>query len=155
MNAPPDRTGNQDSSLSGRRVAVITGGSHGIGAGLVSGFRREGYAVVATSRSIGAADEDDYVTVRGDIAEAQTARNVVEQALNRFARIDCLVNDAGVFIGKPFTDYTLDEYALITSVNLAGCFHLTELGIGLMATQGCGHVVNVTTSLVDNADSKR
>jgi hypothetical protein len=62
----------------------------GIGAGHVSGFRREGYAVVATSRSIGAADEDDYLTVRGDIAEAQTARNVVEQALNRFARIDCL-----------------------------------------------------------------
>src|SRR5260370_10381348 len=74
----------------GRRVAIITGGSQGIGAGLVSGFRREGYAVVATSRSIGAADEADYVTVRGDIAEAQTARKVVEQALNRFSRIDCL-----------------------------------------------------------------
>ena len=110
---------------------------------------------MATSRSIGAADEDDYVTVRGDIAEAQTARNVVEQALNRFARIDCLVNNAGVFIGKPFTDYTLDEYALITSVNLAGFFHLTQFVIGLMATQGSGHVVNVTTSLVDNANSKR
>src|SRR5580692_7450160 len=116
MNAPPDSTRNRDSSLSGRRVAVITGGSQGIGAGLVAGFRREGYAVVATSRSIGAADEDDYVTVRGDIAEAGTARKVVEQALKRFARIDCLVNDAGVFIGKPFTEYTLDEYALITSV---------------------------------------
>jgi len=110
---------------------------------------------VATSRSIGAADEDDYVTVRGDIAEAQTAQNVVDQALNRFARIDCLVNNAGVFIGKPFTDYTLDEYALITSVNLAGFFHLTQLVIGLMATQGSGHAVNVTTSLVDKANSKR
>jgi NAD(P)-dependent dehydrogenase (short-subunit alcohol dehydrogenase family) len=142
-------------SPSGRRVAIITGGSHGIGAGLVSGFRRAGYSVVATSRSIGVADEDDYVTVRGDIAEVQTAHNVVEQALKRFARVDCLVNDAGVFIGKPFTDYTLDEYALITSVNLAGFFHLTQFVIGLMATQGCGHVVNVTTSLVDKADSKR
>jgi NAD(P)-dependent dehydrogenase (short-subunit alcohol dehydrogenase family) len=148
-------TGKPASSPSGRRVAIITGGSQGIGAGLVSGFRREGYVVVATSRSIGAADEDDYVTVRGDIAEAQTARKVVEQALKRFARIDCLVNDAGVFIGKPFTDYTLDEYALITSVNLAGFFHLTQFVIGLMATQGCGHVVNVTTSLVDNDDSER
>ena len=148
-------TGKPATSPSGRRVAIITGGSHGIGAGLVSGFRREGYAVVATSRSIGVADEDDYVTVRGDIAEAQTASKVVEQALNRFARIDCLVNHAGTFIGKPFTDYTLDEYALITSVNLAGFFHLTQFVIGLMATQGCGHVVNVTTSLVDNADSKR
>ena len=109
---------------------------------------------MATSRSIGAADEDDYLTVRGDIAEAQTARNVVEQALKRFARIDCLVNDAGVFIGKPFTDYTLDDYVLITSVNLAGFFHLTQRVIGQMITQGSGHVVNVTTSLVDKADSE-
>jgi NAD(P)-dependent dehydrogenase (short-subunit alcohol dehydrogenase family) len=155
MNAPPDRTRNRDSSLSGRRVAVITGGSLGIGAGLVSGFRREGYEVVATSRSIGFADEDDYLTVRGDIAEAQTARNVVEQALNRFARIDCLVNDAGVFIGKPFTDYTADDYATIISVNLTGFFHLTQLVIGQMVTQGSGHVVNVSTSLVDHADSTR
>jgi NAD(P)-dependent dehydrogenase (short-subunit alcohol dehydrogenase family) len=155
MNPSLEITGKPRSAPSGRRVAIITGGSRGIGAGLVSGFRREGYAVVATSRSIGAADEADYVTVRGDIAEAQTARKVVEQALNRFARIDYLVNDARVFIGKPFTDYTLDEYALITSVNLAGFFHLTQFVIGLMGTQGCGHVVNVTTSLVENADSKR
>lgn len=109
MNASLDSTGQLASSPSGRRVAIITGGSQGIGTGLVSGFRREGYAVVATSRSIGGADEDNYLTVRGDIAEAQTARNVMEQALNRFARIDCLVNDAGVFIGKPFTDYTLER----------------------------------------------
>ena len=143
------------SSPSSRRVAIITGGSHGIGAGLVARFRHEGYAVVATARSIGAADEDDYLTVSGDIAEAQTARNVVEQALDRFGRIDCLVNDAGVFIGKPFTDYTLDDYVLITSVNLAGFFHLTQRVISQMVAQGSGHVVNVTTSLVDNADSKR
>ncbi len=149
-----DRTGQPASSPSGPRVAIITGGSQGIGAGLVSGFRREGYAVVATSRSIDAADEEDYLTVRGDIAEARTARNVVEQALSRFARIDCLVNDAGVFIGKPFTDYTLDDYVLMTSVNLAGFFHLTQRVIGQMVTQGSGHVVNVTTSLVDKADSK-
>src|SRR5580658_5031456 len=98
MSSLPDITGQSASSPSDRRVAIITGGSQGIGAGLVSGFRREGYAVVATSRSIGPADEDDYLTVRGDISEDQTARQVVEQALNRFARVDCLVNDAGVFI---------------------------------------------------------
>jgi NAD(P)-dependent dehydrogenase (short-subunit alcohol dehydrogenase family) len=155
MNASLDSTGQLASSPSGRRVAIITGGSQGIGTGLVSGFRRAGYAVVAASRSIGDADEDNYLTVRGDIAEAQTARNVVEQALNRFARIDCLVNDAGVFIGKPFTDYTLDDYVSITSVNLAGFFHLTQRVIGQMILQGSGHVINVTTSLVDNADSKR
>jgi NAD(P)-dependent dehydrogenase (short-subunit alcohol dehydrogenase family) len=154
MNLSLDSRENPASSPSGRRVAIITGGSHGIGAGLVSGFRREGYAVVATSRSVDAADEDDYLTVRGDIGEVQTAQNVVEQALNRFARIDCLVNDAGVFIGKPFTDYTLDDYVLITSVNLAGFFHLTQRVIGQMITQGGGHVVNVTTSLADYADSK-
>jgi NAD(P)-dependent dehydrogenase (short-subunit alcohol dehydrogenase family) len=153
MNSLLDNTGNPASSPSSRRVAIITGGSQGIGAGLVSGFRREGYAVVATSRSIGPADEDDYLSVRGDITEPQTARNVVEQALNRFARIDCLVNDAGLFIGKPFTDYTLDDYASITSVNLAGFFHVTQRVIAQMLTQGSGHVVNVTTSLVDNADS--
>ncbi len=146
---------NAAASPSNRRVAVVTGGSHGIGAGLVSGFRREGYGVVATSRSISAADEDDYLTVRGDIAEAETARSVVEQALDRFGRIDCLVNDAGVFIGKPFTDYTLDDYVSITSVNLAGFFSLTQRVIGQMLQQGSGHVVNVTTSLVEKADSTR
>ena len=105
-----DSSSESKTSPSGRRVVVITGGSHGIGAGLVSGFRRARYAVVATSRSIEAADEDDYLTVRGDIADARTAAEVVEQALSRFGRIDCLVNDAGVFIGKPFTDYTLEDY---------------------------------------------
>jgi NAD(P)-dependent dehydrogenase (short-subunit alcohol dehydrogenase family) len=148
-------SGNPGSLPSNRKVAIITGGSQGIGAGLVSGFRREGYAVVATSRSIGSADVDNYLTVRGDIAEDETAQNVVEQALNRFGRIDCLINDAGVFIGKPFTDYTLDDYLLITSVNLAGFFHLTQRVIGQMVTQGSGHVVNVTTSLADNPDRKR
>jgi NAD(P)-dependent dehydrogenase (short-subunit alcohol dehydrogenase family) len=154
MTSPLDSTGQPAASPSGRRVAIVTGGSQGIGAGLVSAFRRAGYAVVATSRSIGPAVEDDFLAVRGDIAEAQTARNVVEQALSRFGGIDCLVNDAGVFIGKPFTDYTLEDYVLITSVNLAGFFYLTQRVIGQMVTQGSGHVVNVTTSLVDNADSK-
>jgi NAD(P)-dependent dehydrogenase (short-subunit alcohol dehydrogenase family) len=155
MSSALDGTSKPLSSPSGRRVAIITGGSHGIGAGLVSGFRREGYAVVATSRSIDAADKDDYLTVRGDIAEDRTAQDVVEQALNRFARIDCLVNDAGVFIGKAFTDYTLDDYVMITSVNLAGFFHLTQRVIGQMVSQGSGHVVNVTASFVEKADSQR
>jgi NAD(P)-dependent dehydrogenase (short-subunit alcohol dehydrogenase family) len=156
MNSSPGGTRNPRSPSPGRKVAIITGGSQGIGAGLVSGFRREGYAVVATSRSIGAADkeDEDYLTVRGDIAEERTARDVVEQTLDRFARIDCLVNDAGVYIGKPFTDYTLDDYVRITSVNLAGFFHLTKRVIGQMLSQGSGHVVNVTTSLAEKANSQ-
>src|SRR5579859_4165063 len=87
---------------SGRRIAIITGGSRGIGAGLVAGFRNAGYAVVAISRSIESANEDDFFTIRGDITDKQTARNIMELTLDRFGRIDCLINDAGVFIGKPF-----------------------------------------------------
>jgi NAD(P)-dependent dehydrogenase (short-subunit alcohol dehydrogenase family) len=153
MNGSLDKPG-QPAAPSDRRVAIVTGGSQGIGAGLVTAFRRVGYAVVATSRSIAHADEDDLLTVRGDIADAPTARDVVEHALNRFARIDCLVNDAGVFIAKPFTDYTWDDYVSITSVNLTGFFHLNQLVIRQMVTQGSGHVVNVSTSLADRADSR-
>ena len=79
---------------------------------------------------------------------------MVAQALDRFGRIDTLVNNAGVFIAKPFTDYTLDDYAAITAVNLAGFFHITQRAIRQMVAQGCGHVVNVTTSLVDHADNR-
>jgi NAD(P)-dependent dehydrogenase (short-subunit alcohol dehydrogenase family) len=135
------------------KVAVVTGASRGIGAGLADGFRRAGYAVVATSRSIPSSDEPDFLTVQGDIAEAETAQRVVEQALGRFGRIDSLINNAGIFIGKPFTDYTLDDYAAITAVNLAGFFHITQRAIRQMVTQGGGHIVNITASLVDAADS--
>jgi NAD(P)-dependent dehydrogenase (short-subunit alcohol dehydrogenase family) len=78
---------------------------------------------------------------------------VVEQALGRFGRIDSLINNAGIFIGKPFTDYTLDDYAAITAVNLAGFFHITQRAIRQMVTQGGGHIVNITASLVDAANS--
>ena len=137
------------------RVAIITGASQGIGAGLVSAFRRAGYAVVGTSRSIRASDESDFLTVQGDIAEVATAQRVVEQALDRFGRIDSLINNAGIYIGKPFTDYTADDFAAITAVNLAGFFHITQRAVRPMVAQGGGHVVNITTSLVDHADSKR
>jgi NAD(P)-dependent dehydrogenase (short-subunit alcohol dehydrogenase family) len=108
---------------------------------------------VGTSRSIRPCDEPDYLTVPGDIAEADTARRVVEQALDRFGRIDSLINNAGIFIGKPFTDYTVDDFAAATAVNLAGFFHITQRVIRQMAIQGSGHIVNVTTSLVDHAGS--
>jgi NAD(P)-dependent dehydrogenase (short-subunit alcohol dehydrogenase family) len=136
------------------KVAVITGASQGIGAGLVTAMRRAGYAVVGTSRSIAPSDEPDFLTVQGDIAEPVTAERVVEQALARFGRIDSLVNNAGIFIAKPFTDYTLDDYAAATAVNLAGFFHITQRAIPQMVTQGRGHVVITTTSLIDHADSK-
>jgi NAD(P)-dependent dehydrogenase (short-subunit alcohol dehydrogenase family) len=135
------------------KVAVITGASRGIGAGLAAAFRRAGYGVVATSRSIPTSDEPDLLTVQADITEAETAERVVEQALGRFGRIDSLINNAGIHIDKPFTDYTVDDYAAITAVNLAGFFHITQHAIRQMVTQGGGHVVNISTSLVDQPSS--
>jgi NAD(P)-dependent dehydrogenase (short-subunit alcohol dehydrogenase family) len=137
------------------KVAIITGTSHGIGAGLAAAFQRAGYAVVGTARSISASGEPGVLTVQGDIAEAETAERVVEQALDRFGRIDSLINNAGIFIGKPFTDYTPEDFAAITAVNLAGFFHITQRAIRQMVVQGSGHVVNVSTSLVDHANSTR
>jgi len=137
------------------KVAVITGASQGIGAGLAAGFRRAGYGVVGAARSMPPSGDDRYIPVEGDIAEAKTARRVVAQALDRFGRIDTLVNNAGIYIGKPFTEYSLDDYTAITAVNLTGFFHITQLAIAQMIDQGAGHVVNVSTSLVDHADSNR
>ena len=138
-----------------QKVAIITGASQGIGAGLVAGFRASGYAVVGTSRSIRPSDESGYLTVRGDISEAKTAKRVAEQTLDRFGRIDSLINDAGIFISKPFTDYSPDDYAAITAVNLTGFFHITQRAIRQMVDQGSGHIVNVTTSIVDRPSSER
>ena len=137
------------------RVAIITGASQGIGAGLVAGFRGAGYAVVGNSRSIGSVEEADYLTVEGDITDAETAQRVVDRALERFGRIDSVINNAGIFIGKRFTDYTAEEYAAITAVNLAGFFHMTQATIRHMVTRGTGHVVNITTSIVDRPSSRR
>ena len=154
MRPGPDSRLRLAPSAESRRVAVITGASQGIGAGLVAALRRSGYAVVATSRSIRPSDEPDLLTVQGDIAKAETAQRVVEQALDRFGRTDSLINNAGIFIGKPFTEYTPDDYALVTAVNLAGFFHITQLAIRQMVDQGNGHIINITTSLVDHASSK-
>jgi NAD(P)-dependent dehydrogenase (short-subunit alcohol dehydrogenase family) len=137
-----------------RKVVIVTGASQGIGAGLVEGFRSAGYAAVGSSRSIDTSDAPDFITVRGDIADVETAQMIVEQAVNR-GRIDSLINNAGIFISKPFADYTLEDYLAITAVNLTGFFHITQAVIRQMLTQGAGgHVVNITTSLVDHAESE-
>ena len=137
------------------KVAIVTGASQGIGAGVVEGFRQAGYSVGGTSRSIGPVDASDFLTVQGDIAEVETAQRVVDQVLDRFGRIDSLINNAGVFISKPFTEYSVDDYVAITNVNLAGFFHITQRVITQMVLQGTGHIVNITTSLVDHADSQQ
>jgi NAD(P)-dependent dehydrogenase (short-subunit alcohol dehydrogenase family) len=136
-----------------RKVAVVTGASQGLGAGMVSAFREAGYAVVGTSRSMPPSDEPDFLSVQGDIADAGTASRVVTCAVDRFGRIDSLVNNAGIYIGKPFTEYTLDDYAAVTAVNLTGFFHVTQRVVRQMLSQGSGHIVNISTSLVDHPDS--
>ncbi len=142
-------------SSGSQKVAVITGASQGIGAGLLAAYRQAGYAVVGTARSMPVSDASDVLTVGGDIADSGTAQQVVEAALHRYGRIDTLINNAGIFIGKPFTDYTPEDYAAISAVNLTGFFHITQRCIRQMLTQGSGHIVNVTTSLVDQPDSAR
>ncbi|MEU8148130.1 SDR family oxidoreductase [Nonomuraea sp. NPDC048901] len=139
--------------MSIQKVAVITGASQGIGAALVDAYRKLGYGVVATSRTIAPADDADVVTVQGDIADPATAERVIAAGIERFGRIDTLVNNAGIFIAKPFTDYTAADYAAVNGVNLTGFFQVTQLAIPHMLAQGGGHIVNITTSLVDNADA--
>jgi NAD(P)-dependent dehydrogenase (short-subunit alcohol dehydrogenase family) len=137
-------------------TAIITGASQGIGAGLVVGYRRAGYGVVGVARSLpSAVDDHGYIPLAGDVADAETARRAVDETLGRFGRIDTLINNAGIYIGKPFTEYTREDYAAIIAVNLTGFFHITQLAIAQMVKQGGGHVVNMSTSLVDHADSNR
>ena len=103
-----------------RKVAVITGASQGIGAALVNAYRDRNYRVVATARSIKPSNDDDVLAVPGDIADRKTAERVISEGMARFGRIDTLVNNAGIFIAKPFTQYTEADYAAILGVNLAG-----------------------------------
>jgi NAD(P)-dependent dehydrogenase (short-subunit alcohol dehydrogenase family) len=135
------------------KVAIITGGSQGIGAGLVRGYRARGWAVVASALTIKPSQEPAVATVRGDIAQPATAEHIVGVALERFGRVDTLVNNAGVFISKPFTDYTAEDYALVTGVNLTGFFWLTQRVIAEMLKRGGGHVVNISAAIAEVADS--
>jgi NAD(P)-dependent dehydrogenase (short-subunit alcohol dehydrogenase family) len=137
------------------RVAIITGASQGIGEGLVAGYRKLGYAVVANSRSIEASDDPMVLAVPGDIGQPGVGQRVVDAALEQFGRVDAIVNNAGIFISKSFTDYTDEDYDAITGVNLRGFFELTRAGIAAIEAHGeGGHVVTISTSLVDQADSQ-
>lgn len=137
--------------MSSQKVVIVTGASQGIGAELVKAYRAQGYRVVATSRSIQSSTDPDIVTIPGDIADAATAEKVVAAALERFGRIDSLVNNAGIFVAKPFTSYTAEDYAAVTGTNTSGFFHITQRAIAQMEKQRSGHVVSITTSLVDHA----
>lgn len=136
-----------------QKVAIVTGGSQGIGAGVVAGYRDMGWAVVASARKMPPTDDPDLVTVEGDIADPDTAGRIADTALGRFGRIDTLVNNAGIFLSKPFTEYTGADYAALTGVNLAGFFYLTQRAISEMLNRGGGHVVNMSATIADVADS--
>ena len=136
-----------------QRVAIITGASQGIGEGLVTAYRKLGYAVVANSRTIENSDDPMVLTVPGDIARPGVGQRIVDAALARFGRVDTVVNNAGIFIAKPFTEYTDDDYDAVTGVNMRGFFEVSRAAVAAMLENGGGHVVNISTSLVDHANS--
>jgi len=131
------------------KVVVITGASRGIGAALVQGFQADGYHIVANSRNLQPANDTNILSVAGDVADPDVAERLVAATLERWGRIDTLINNAGIFIAKPFVDYTLEDYNAVMSTNVAGFFHITQRAARQMLKQGSGHIVNVTTSLVD------
>ncbi|WP_457097523.1 SDR family NAD(P)-dependent oxidoreductase [Lysobacter sp. P5_B9] len=132
------------------KVAIVTGASQGIGAGLVKAFRDRGYRVIANSRSIKPSNDPDILTVAGDIADRAVAERIVREGVAKFGRIDTLVNNAGIFTAKPFTAFTAEDYAANIGVNLTGFFNITQAAVAEMEKQGSGHVVSITTSLVDH-----
>jgi NAD(P)-dependent dehydrogenase (short-subunit alcohol dehydrogenase family) len=137
----------------GHKVAIITGGSQGIGASLVTAYRRRGWSVVATARTMKPTEDPDLLTVDGDITQPGTADRIIGGALERFGRIGTLVNNAGVYISKPFTDYTAEDYALVVGVNLSGFFWLTQRTIAEMLKRYGGHVVNISATVADYTNS--
>jgi NAD(P)-dependent dehydrogenase (short-subunit alcohol dehydrogenase family) len=134
-----------------RKVALITGASQGIGAGLVSGFLERGYRVVANSRKIKpeAAASPDLLTVAGDVTDARTAERIVAESIDRYGRIDTLVNNAGIFISKPFVEYTTADFTAMLSVNLEGFFHISQYAARRMLERRSGHIVNMTAALAE------
>ena len=140
--------------INSQRVAIITGASQGIGESLVTAYRKLGYAVVANSRTIAESDDPMVVTVLGDIAQPGVGQRIVDAAIEAFGRVDTVVNNAGIFIAKPFTDYTDEDYDAVTGVNMRGFFEVSRAAIAAMQSTGGGHLVNISTSLVDHANSQ-
>ncbi|MGF6177557.1 SDR family NAD(P)-dependent oxidoreductase [Ensifer sp. 4252] len=132
-----------------QKVVIITGASQGIGAALVRAYRDRNFRVIASSRSIETTADPDILAVPGDISRSETAERIVREGLERFGRIDSLVNNAGVFLAKPFIEMTQEDYDNNLGVNVAGFFHITQRAAAEMLRQGSGHIVSITTSLVN------
>jgi NAD(P)-dependent dehydrogenase (short-subunit alcohol dehydrogenase family) len=137
--------------MSGKKTAIITGASGGIGAGLVDGFLREGYNIVATSREASRklTSSDSLVLVDGDIGNQRTAAYAVEAAIKNFETVDVLVNNAGIFLKKPFIDFTTEDFDTLVSTNLLGFFYITQRIVKEMLKQKSGCVVSITAALAD------
>ena len=135
------------------KVAVITGASQGIGAALLVAYRERGYRVVATSRAIKPSADPDVLTIAGDVGDPRTAERVVREGLARFGRIDTLVNNAGIFVAKPFADYTQADYDAVLNANVSGFFHMTQRVLAPMVAQRNGHIVSLTTTLAEYANA--
>ena len=137
--------------MSGKKTAIITGASGGIGAGLVEAFLQAGYNVVATSRDANRklTASGSLVLLEGDISKEQTAADAVEAAINNFGTIDVLVNNAGIFLNKPFTDFTREDFDALVSTNLLGFFYMTQRTLKEMLKQKSGSVVTITAALAD------
>jgi NAD(P)-dependent dehydrogenase (short-subunit alcohol dehydrogenase family) len=137
--------------MSGKKTAIITGASGGIGAGLVDGFLGEGYNVVATSREANRklTSSSSLILLDGDIGEQQTAAHAVEAAINNFGTVDVLVNNAGIFLKKPFIDFTTEDFEALVSTNLLGFFYITQRTVKEMLKQKSGCVVSITAALAD------
>lgn len=137
--------------MSGKHTVIITGASRGIGAGLVQGFLKEGYNVVATSRHAkqDLAISDNLVLLDGDVSQKQTAEDAVEAAISNFGTIDVLVNNAGIFLTRPFTEFTREDFDALISTNLLGFFYFTQRTVREMVKQKSGCVVSITAALAD------
>ena len=135
------------------KVAIVTGASRGIGRGIAERLLETGYCVVANSRNITLAKTlqpgDRLKLVDGDIGTHNVAKQVVDSAILDFGRVDLLVNNAGVFIPKPFTEYTAEDFRRATETNLWGFFYISQLTASQMRRQKSGHIVNITSSIVD------
>ena len=136
-----------------RRVAIVTGASSGIGAAIAAAYRAAGHAVVGVARAMPPSQDDGLAAVSGDVADPATAQRAVATALERFGRVDTLVNNAGIFIGKPFLECTREEYDRISAINVGGFFEMTRHAVPAMLDHGDGgHVVSITTALVEQPD---
>jgi len=134
-----------------KKTALITGASSGIGLALTKGFLAAGFNVVANSRRLTAAGtlapSNDLLLVDGDVGEASTARNLILNAERRFGKIDVLVNNAGIFVPKPFTDYTSEDYNRVVSTNMTGFFYVTQAAVRHMLQNGGGQIITISTTL--------